>query len=349
MNTTEQSEQIKASFGQWLKEERTTQKISREEISAKTSIRPSILEAIEAEAHEKLPATVYTVGFIRSYAREVGLDPDEVVRRYHLHRDSEADEKKRPGWNRTYETYTEPNRRFRWLFFLLAGVALVVVAWWGYFWLWPQIAKRLPSKLSIGAVQMEPKEVEPKTPMSSNKKSVSELAGEKKGVAVVSPSASSINNTPALTADPDPTETRSLTSEKKIPEPLNGNTIEPQPVTLAGTDQEKVPALSETAAAEDSSASSEVVNQQRAETKTVNLSSGFALTINALATTWLRVTPDDGPSREYTLRQGDQKEFQVSTQVKLLIGNAGGIALKVNGEHYPVAGKSGQVVRMTIP
>ncbi len=346
MNTTDQNEQIQASFGQWLKEKRIAQKISLEEVSTKTSIRPSILEAIEAEDHEKLPAKVYAVGFIRAYAREVGLDPDEAVHRYHLHQDSEADEKMRLGWDRTDEIYTKPNRHFRWLFYLLAGLVLVLVAWWSYFWLWPKIAERLPSQSSIGTVQPEAEKTDPATASVPTDNAVSELAKE---MAVVGPTVEPAGENAAIKADSNPTPRALTLSEEETPDAADDNTLESETAPIAETVEAKTPMPAETATVDDNAAASETPAQQTPETKTMDLSSGFELTIDALATTWLRVTPDDDPPIEYTLHQGDQKEFQVSSQVQLSIGNAGGVELTVNGQPYPIAGESGEVVRITIP
>ena len=334
MNITDQNKQIKTSFGPWLKEKRIAQKISLEAVSAKTSIRPSILEAIEAEVHEKLPAKVYTVGFIRAYARELGLDPDEGVRRYHLHQDCEADEKKEPGWNRTYEKiYTKPTLRFRWGFYPLAGLALVLVAWLSYFWLWPQIAKRLPSHISTGTVQSEVEQPEATASVPTDN-AEAELAKE---MAVVGPTAEPAGENAAIPANSNPIPRALTFSEKETPDTAVDPIPEPEPVPISETIDAKTLKPTETAA------------RQPPETKPMDLSSGFELTIDALATTWLKVTPDDGPPKEYTLHEGNQKEFQVSSQVQLSIGNAGGIALTVNGQPYPIAGKSGEVVHLTIP
>jgi cytoskeleton protein RodZ len=45
------------------------------EISARTRIARHLLEALESENWSELPAPVYVRGFIRLYAREVGVDP----------------------------------------------------------------------------------------------------------------------------------------------------------------------------------------------------------------------------------------------------------------------------------
>ena len=45
-------------------------------------IRPEFLEAIEAGDLGVLPGAAYRTGFVRSYARSLGLDPDEILRRF---------------------------------------------------------------------------------------------------------------------------------------------------------------------------------------------------------------------------------------------------------------------------
>ncbi|MEK9722810.1 MAG: helix-turn-helix domain-containing protein, partial [Rhodospirillaceae bacterium] len=45
-------------------------------------IRNSYLEAIEAGRFNELPGQAYAVGFVRAYADHLGLDSEEVVRRF---------------------------------------------------------------------------------------------------------------------------------------------------------------------------------------------------------------------------------------------------------------------------
>ena len=51
-------------------------------IAAHLRIRPAVLAAIEAGRIADLPAGAYALGLLRTYARALGLDPDEVVRRF---------------------------------------------------------------------------------------------------------------------------------------------------------------------------------------------------------------------------------------------------------------------------
>lgn len=70
------------SIGEYLKREREFRKISLEEISRTTKIREDILRALEEDRLDSLPSPVFVKGFLRAYAKCVGLDPDDVVLRY---------------------------------------------------------------------------------------------------------------------------------------------------------------------------------------------------------------------------------------------------------------------------
>jgi cytoskeleton protein RodZ len=52
------------------------------DVAAMLRIRPSYLEALEAGRLHDLPGSVYAVGFLRSYATALGLDVEEVARRF---------------------------------------------------------------------------------------------------------------------------------------------------------------------------------------------------------------------------------------------------------------------------
>jgi len=70
------------SFGEELKRERLLREVSLEEISAATKISMRLLAALEAGNLTKLPAPVFTRGFIRAYSLHLGLDPVEKINTY---------------------------------------------------------------------------------------------------------------------------------------------------------------------------------------------------------------------------------------------------------------------------
>src|SRR5213082_591821 len=71
-----------ASFGEELRREREIRGISVKEIADATKISKRFLEAIERNDHKTLPAPVFTRGFVREYARYLGLNTEEMVNRY---------------------------------------------------------------------------------------------------------------------------------------------------------------------------------------------------------------------------------------------------------------------------
>jgi len=70
------------SFGETLQREREMRSISLEEISAATKISTRNLRALEEEKFDQLPGGIFNKGFVRSYARFLGIDEERVVGDY---------------------------------------------------------------------------------------------------------------------------------------------------------------------------------------------------------------------------------------------------------------------------
>lgn len=67
------------SFGSWLRRQREVREISLREIADSSKISLRYLEALEGDRFDLLPAPVFARGFLREYAKFVGLSPDDVV------------------------------------------------------------------------------------------------------------------------------------------------------------------------------------------------------------------------------------------------------------------------------
>ena len=68
--------------GEILRRTREARQLPLEEIAKKTKISMRFLSAIEKGEDRILPADVFVRGFLRSYARILGLDPEEIVEQY---------------------------------------------------------------------------------------------------------------------------------------------------------------------------------------------------------------------------------------------------------------------------
>jgi len=71
-----------ASFGEELRRERELRDISLKEISEATKISMRFLEALEQDNFDILPGGIFNRGFIRAYARFIGIDGEEMVNAY---------------------------------------------------------------------------------------------------------------------------------------------------------------------------------------------------------------------------------------------------------------------------
>ncbi len=74
-----------ASFGGDLRRERELREVTLQEISEATKISMKFLHAIEENQFAVLPGGVFNVGFIRAYAKYIGVDDDEMVNNYLFH------------------------------------------------------------------------------------------------------------------------------------------------------------------------------------------------------------------------------------------------------------------------
>ncbi|MDH5298250.1 MAG: helix-turn-helix domain-containing protein, partial [Desulfobulbaceae bacterium] len=70
------------SMGQYLQRGRIHKNISRETVAEATCIHASTLLALEEDDYEKLPADVFTRGFIKIYANQLGLDAQKALHLY---------------------------------------------------------------------------------------------------------------------------------------------------------------------------------------------------------------------------------------------------------------------------
>jgi cytoskeleton protein RodZ len=78
-------------FGEHLKREREMRGVSLEEISAATRINTRYLEALEKAHWSALPGGAFNRGFIRSVARFLGLDEENLIAEYSLETKQKAD------------------------------------------------------------------------------------------------------------------------------------------------------------------------------------------------------------------------------------------------------------------
>lgn len=122
------------SFGDWLRRQRELREITLRDIAERTKISLRYLEAMEADRFDLLPAPIFAKGFLREYARYVGLSPDDVVNHYlSVHHPEELADPKEDSRVRSRPKPVDQGqppvrRNWSWgLLLALAGLILLVV------------------------------------------------------------------------------------------------------------------------------------------------------------------------------------------------------------------------------
>ncbi len=117
------------SFGEWLRRQREMREISLRDIADRTKISLRYLEAMEADRFELLPAPLFAKGFLKEYARYVGLSPDEVVNHYlAVHQPEEGTQVGDATLAAMERKRAKKGRSWTWgLFLLLAGALLLAL------------------------------------------------------------------------------------------------------------------------------------------------------------------------------------------------------------------------------
>jgi len=71
-----------ASLGEQLKQAREQRGVGLDEVAQSTKIGTRFLRALEADRYDQLPGGIFNKGFIRAYARAVGLDEEKAIAEY---------------------------------------------------------------------------------------------------------------------------------------------------------------------------------------------------------------------------------------------------------------------------
>lgn len=117
-------------IGEALREAREERGLSLDDAAEETRIRATHLAALEREEYERLGGNVYVRGFIRSYARAVGIDPERLLADHPISA-SPGPVEKPPTPLRNESLEPGPRRGLSVVAAVAAVVAIVGLAVWG--------------------------------------------------------------------------------------------------------------------------------------------------------------------------------------------------------------------------
>jgi cytoskeleton protein RodZ len=307
---TEPSAGDAARLGEELRDARMALGLGIQDLAASLRIRRVYLSALEEGRVQEMPAPAYAIGFVRSYARALGLDEDDVVRRF---RDSIGPVVPR----KTDLVFPEPvpERGVPAGAVMLVGAVLAVgayVAWYN----WSASGGR-----SVDAVPPPPPQIE-------------QAAREAAPPVVVMPSP-----VPAPTAV-EPLAAGRPPMAATVPPPAAGRPpVATAPAPAAGTPPPAVipPPAASAPAAIPSPASPAGTEEGR-------------VVLRAKADTWLQVRDRQTGAvlLNRVLRPGESWAVPAREGLLLHTGNAGGLEILVDGQLTSGLGAA-QAVRRDIP
>ena len=119
------------SLGETFYRERTKKNISLEDVAESTCIHIATLRAIEAGDRDKMPAEVFSRGFVKLYAEFLGLDTQDILDRYNNEivalggtgKDSEMLSRSSYGADNTFFTFPR-------ILFLVVVLLLLALGYW---------------------------------------------------------------------------------------------------------------------------------------------------------------------------------------------------------------------------
>ncbi len=198
-------------LGDYLKQAREKKGVSFEHISSQTRIQEYHLQALESEDFAKLPAKVFAKGFVRSYAKALGLDEEEVLRRFlqtsATFYDQQEPEAPQPHAQITLEA--PPRQGLNWS--LVFGIIVVIAAiaiWYG-----------LPKKQEDS--QIAPPDPEASSPIKPIEEPILPIADSQK-------SDEPITSTDSVPTPPPPPAPKPA-STQPLPKPDVPTSAEPTP------------------------------------------------------------------------------------------------------------------------
>jgi cytoskeleton protein RodZ len=334
-------------FGERLRREREMRGVSLDEIARATKIGTRSLKALEQEDFGKLPGGIFNKGFVRSYAKFLGMDEDQAVADYvaaagvaeqssdavieRLAAESErrAEEKR---IQRQREKKAEPV--FTWN--KIAVVVIVVVAavlGWQYY-AKHKALKAEGAKPSVTAPTAATQPA-PTTPIETPTAAANTPAGVGPGNATIADNAAPSNATSAGATSPTGTAASA---------PLTGAS-DSSTSTPAKAPASRHPKAPDSAAALPASSASPNANSNQTGTEDAGATSAapsgpeFVVTVKANKESWVSSRADNKSIPGRLLAPNAEATFRARSTLRLVIGNAGGVEISFNGKPLPPVGE----------
>jgi cytoskeleton protein RodZ len=301
------------SIGERLRRARLEKNIRLDFIARETKIGVRLLQAIEAEEFDKLPGGVFRKSFVLQYARFLGLDAEGIAAELqHVSGFEEVPNipgQELPRFGSDMPAIT-PSRDWtgaRNSLVALGAVVAVVMGCAGLYALWLRL------DLSSSA--------QSKAPATASARPEAAPASTPAGPAGLTPATSSA-------APPAPAS--------GLPVSSGTADVAGKPAATPATTAGMTPAPAAAEAGQPASGASPVH-------PTPEISQPVRVDLSAGESTWVQIVSDGKRVFSEVLRPHETKVVQASERVRLVIGNAGGLDVSLNGKSIGPIGPRGQV------
>ncbi len=307
------------SVGEFFRQVRETKGLTVDEVASKTRIRTDFVKALEEGNFAKLPDQVFARGFVRSYARSLGLDEEDAIHRFV--QSAGAFYEKQGERERLRQRQVEEERR-RKANRKAVGVAIAVAIATLVFLLSREQTSTLVRRSGSDAPTVSKKSA----PFAKDSKE---------------PASRPAAELPPPIAPPLKPVEPAAVSVKPAQEKVTTAPQVPAPVAVA-----KVPIPSDTATPlPPASMGSEGPLAGLSVDGPVESDGPLVLDLAATELSWVVVQVDSGSHQEALLRPGEKAQWKAQDQFTVTLGNAGGVRAELNGKPQKPFGPSGKVVR----
>jgi cytoskeletal protein RodZ len=297
------------SVGEFFRQVRETKGLTVDDVASKTRIRSDFVKALEDGNFAKLPDQVFARGFVRSYARSLGLDEEDAIHRFiqsaGAFYEKQGERERLKIRQAEEERKRQANRK---AVAIAIGVAVLTLIF--------LLSREQSSILRRGA----PEPIAQKRAAQQRMETAEPAARQQLELQAESPKPSEVSGaTAAPTADAGRSEAASAS--------VTGTKPEPEPVSTA------------------SPGSDGPLGGISLDGPGTVADSPLVLDLEATELSWVVVQIDNGSPQEALLRPGEKAHWKGQEQFILTLGNAGGVKAELNGKPQKPFGPSGKVAR----
>lgn len=141
-----------------LKEVREQKNLSLEDVSQNTKIKVIFLELIEKGEYNKLPSSSYAQGFVRNYARFLGISEKEILPIFKREYDSEKAYRVLPKGFESKDEFPVKGLRIKQTFFVAVLVFVIFILYiiyqYRYAFLNPPLELTLPNQTNVKTTEI---------------------------------------------------------------------------------------------------------------------------------------------------------------------------------------------------